>query len=148
MAKFYVNFYENERFQELTDLHMKGVGKSDTVRGELIRAVNRIGYRYLNDGDFIGVGYGNETCNAAGRYIFKHGNKEMADILSSMWNGEVNDSDTEMADSAYEILLSALVEETVKYADSTDSKLDEETEDMFDYSDKFDMLYDVDEEDW
>lgn len=33
-------------------------GKADTVAGEIVRAVSRIGYRNYNDGDHIGVGYG------------------------------------------------------------------------------------------
>lgn len=40
-------------------------GKADTVAGEIIRAVCRIGYRWFNDGDMVGVGYWKETCNPA-----------------------------------------------------------------------------------
>lgn len=41
-------------------------GKSGTVAGEIVRAVSRIGYRYWNDGDHLGIGYGREVCNPAG----------------------------------------------------------------------------------
>ena len=44
-------------------------GKSNTVGGEMVRAANQIIYRYNNDGDMIGRGYGNESVNAAARYI-------------------------------------------------------------------------------
>lgn len=44
-------------------------GKSNTVGGEMVRAAMQIIYRYNNDGDMIGRGYGNETVNAAARYI-------------------------------------------------------------------------------
>ena len=44
-------------------------GKSNTVGGEMVRAATQIIYRYNNDGDMIGRGYGNETVNAAARYI-------------------------------------------------------------------------------
>ena len=44
-------------------------GKSNTVGGEMVRAANQIIYRYNNDGDMIGRGYGNESINAAARYI-------------------------------------------------------------------------------
>ena len=33
-------------------------GKSETVEGELVRAISRIGYRYNNDGDYFYKGYG------------------------------------------------------------------------------------------
>lgn len=117
----------NKRFEELTEIHMKPEGKSDTVRGELIRAVNRIGYRFYNDGDQIGVGYGNETCNAAGRYIGKHGNDEMANALGKLWDHRcpIQNSETEIPDYLYEDRLIKLVEATTEYADSDDPKLDE-----------------------
>jgi len=44
-------------------------GKSNSVGGEMVRAAMQIIYRYNNDGDMIGCGYGNETVNAAARYI-------------------------------------------------------------------------------
>ena len=58
--------------KELGDLFEKYVpdfGPAETLGGELVRAINRIGYRYVNDGDRIGVDYGNETCNPAYRFI-------------------------------------------------------------------------------
>lgn len=44
-------------------------GKADTVGGELVRAMSRIIYRWWNDGDMIGVGYGCTTCNPSYRFI-------------------------------------------------------------------------------
>ena len=49
--------------------YVNNEGKSNTVGGEMVRAANQIIYRYNNDGDMIGRGYGNETVNAAARYI-------------------------------------------------------------------------------
>lgn len=49
--------------------YVQGSGKSNTVGGELVRAASRIIYRYENDGDMIGKGYGKETVNPAARYI-------------------------------------------------------------------------------
>lgn len=145
---------KNKRFEELTDLHMKPEGKSDTVRGELIRAVNRIGYRFYNDGDQIGIGYGNETCNAAGRYIGKYGNVEMARALATLWDQTcpVQDSENEIPDHLYEKRLNKLIEETVAYVDSDSTELDEEATDMWDLYEKEDEKYDDwdddYEEDW
>lgn len=55
----------NALFEEL----VPASGKADTVAGEIVRAVARIGYRNYNDGDHIGVGYGKQTCNPAARYL-------------------------------------------------------------------------------
>ena len=52
-------------FEEL----VPSMGAAETTAGELLRAVNRIVYRFWNDGDMVCVDYGNETCNPAARYI-------------------------------------------------------------------------------
>ena len=54
----------NSKFDDL----VPASGKAPTVAGEIVRAVCRIGYRYLNDGDQIGIDYGN-ACNAPARYL-------------------------------------------------------------------------------
>ena len=46
-------------------------GKCDSLAGEMVRAAARIGYRFVNDGDQIGIGYGKETCNAAARFLIQ-----------------------------------------------------------------------------
>ncbi len=145
-------YYNNKAFQKLTDKLMKPTGKSDTIAGELIRAVNRICYRYYNDGDIIGYGYGNETCNAAGRYILAFGNKGMCDVLKVMWDQNIHDTYDmydNMNDELYELLLSRLVEETVMYINSGEDGLSKKPEDMLDYDSPEDEKYDMEEEeDW
>ena len=78
----------NELFEEL----VPASGKADTVAGEIIRAVSRIGYRNYNDGDHIGVGYGKETCNPAARYLREACDKEVAGCIDRMW-GVYSDED-------------------------------------------------------
>lgn len=51
----------NKLFKEL----VPETGKADSLAGELVRAMSRIGYRFYNDGDQLGIGYGKETCNPA-----------------------------------------------------------------------------------
>lgn len=60
-------------FEEL----VPSMGKADTEAGEIVRAYCRIAHRWFNDGDKLGIGYGNETCNAAGRYLMKHDHGEV-----------------------------------------------------------------------
>lgn len=81
---------------ELFDKYVPFIGKADTVGGEVVRAISRIVYRNFNDGDCIGVDYGNETCNAPARYL-KYVTKE-ADIralIDDMWGNEF-DYDTKL----------------------------------------------------
>lgn len=59
----------DEYFDNLRDTLVPDMGKADTVAGEIIRAMDRLVYRFLNDGDCVGIDYGNETCNGSYRYL-------------------------------------------------------------------------------
>ena len=61
---------DNVYFNNLRDQLVPACGKAATVAGEIIRAMDRLIYRYWNDGDMVGVGYGNETCNGSYRYMY------------------------------------------------------------------------------
>lgn len=53
----------------LFDALVPSTGHADNLGGELLRAAERIAYRYYNDGDRAGEGYGRETVNPAVRYM-------------------------------------------------------------------------------
>ena len=63
-------------------------GKAETVAGEIIRAADRIHYRWWNDGDKINVGYGKETCNGTARYLEKIRGSEFP---VEVWNGRLGE---------------------------------------------------------
>ena len=60
-----------KQIEELTHKYMSYQGKCETVAGEILRAYNQMLYRYYNDGDVAGEGYGRETVNPAVRYLYK-----------------------------------------------------------------------------
>ena len=68
----------NKLFKEL----VPDTGKADSLAGELVRAMSRIGYRFYNDGDQLGIGYGKETCNPAGRFLGAKGNDKSAKLTA------------------------------------------------------------------
>ena len=74
-----------DRINELYDELVPREGKADTVAGEIIRATCRIGYRWNNDGDRIGVGYGRETCNCAARYLMITCGYPVGDAVQFLW---------------------------------------------------------------
>lgn len=55
----------NALFEKL----VPGTGCADTVAGECVRAICRVSYRYYNDGDLVGYGYGVETASSSLGYI-------------------------------------------------------------------------------
>ena len=52
------------------DDYVPSKGKAKSVGGELVRAIERIRYRWYNDGDLCGYGYGVITCGSAITYIY------------------------------------------------------------------------------
>ena len=122
----------NSLFEEL----VPASGKADTTAGEIIRAISRIGYRNYNDGDHIGIGYGRETCNPAARYLAAKGGKRIASLVSKAW-GIYNDD-------AYDAALERLEEAVMSFIEQhPELKETENSEDMWDYRDKYE---DVDED--
>ena len=57
------------RFNEIFEKLVPNCGMAETLGGEIVRAVSRIGYRYYNDGDMAWEGYGRETVNPAVRFL-------------------------------------------------------------------------------
>lgn len=124
-----------EMFEELVPMS----GKADTEAGEIVRAVSRIGYRFTNDGDQLGIGYGRETCNPAGRYLGKKCNDAVAHQLTGMW--EIFDSYT------YERKLNGLYDLVLGYLEEhPELKQKENAEDFWDYRDPDEDVDDYEEE--
>ena len=64
-----LNTQNKERYEALFEKLVPGSGKCETLGGEILRAVSRIGYRWYNDGDKFLEGYGRETVNPAVRFL-------------------------------------------------------------------------------
>ena len=132
-----------EKIDELFEELVPASGKADTVAGEIVRAVSRIGYRNYNDGDHIGVGYGKETCNPAARYLAARAGSRVERAISDMWGVE--------EDSRYDAMVETLETEVVAYLEQH-PELKETTneEDMWNYRDKDEDVddYEDEEDEW
>ena len=133
---------ENEdRLNDLFDKYVPDSGAAESMAGELVRATARIGYRYFNDGDKLGIGYGRQTCNPAGRFLGKNGNDAIADILTAMWGCS--------SDEKYEQYIDKLSGAVVEYVESDPSLADKPGYDMFeDRNPEEDVDDDDDEEEY
>lgn len=131
----------NELFREL----VPDVGKADTLAGEIVRAISRIGYRWYNDGDMINKGYGKETCNAAARFLMYNTNYEIRKQIKDIADTQCFPSDI------YEDRLQELKIEVFNYIEQHPETREQETEDMFSYFDEEedrDDTWDEEDEDW
>lgn len=126
----------NELFEEL----VPASGKADCLAGEIVRAVVRIGYRFFNDGDRLGVGYGKETCNPAGRFLRKKLPYDLACLVCKIWDPGYNDV-------VYEHYLDVLCDKVAEYVDSHPELREQPTDDFWDYMDREEDVDDC-EDDW
>ena len=127
----------NELFEELVPM----VGKADTVAGEIVRATCRIGYRWCNDGDQIGVEYGNETCNCAARYLIMTCDSTVYDvIIRQLWGCR--------DEQRYDAGLNVLYGKVLAFIDRNPGlKTTENLADMLLYQEPEDLEWDKEEED-
>ena len=58
-----------DRLDALYEEFVRRYEKAATRAGEIVRAAYQIAYSNWNEGDHLGVGYGNKTCNPAGRFL-------------------------------------------------------------------------------
>ena len=84
----------HERINQLFEELVPASGKAENLAGELVRAMARIGYRWYNDGNQVGIGYGRETCNPAARFLIHKGNKEVSDLAASTARKHTKSSST------------------------------------------------------
>ncbi len=68
---------------ELFDKLVPASGKAETIGGEMLRAINRLVYRYYNDGDIVIQGYGIETCMSS--YLFLEDNLSELGLIKLDW---------------------------------------------------------------
>ena len=132
-----------ERLNTLFEELVPGSGKADSLAGELVRAASRIGYRFFNDGDQLGIGYGKETCNPAGRFLMKKTPKEIGDLVAGLWGM--------YSEAGYEAVLDIMIGKLVDYIEGHPELRSQPTEDMFSYTDKdedVDDSWEEDEDDW
>ena len=130
----------------LFDALVPGSGHADSLGGELLRAAERIAYRYYNDGDMAGEGYGRETVNPAVRYM-KFAVRPSVSPLYGIVNDFYRfiDYGCNVNDQKYEIMVMDLLKYTVIHI--VENKLWDvpNKNDMYDFRDPD---VDVDRDDW
>lgn len=132
-----------ERLEDLFDALVPGEGNADTAAGEIVRAINRVGYRWYNDGDRIGHGYGKWTCNPAARFLIAKCDDSVGDAIVGCSNAITEDH----YDAAMVTLLIAVCEFLDAHPELRETPNEE---DMFSYRNPDEDVDDCDEDedDW
>lgn len=132
-----------ERVSVISKALMPASGPADTVEGEMVRAMNRIAYRYYNDGDYWYRGYGIETAGSAAAFLQSPViPKDVRAELSKL----VDDSDGKTKND-YEIAVFAIVKKVVEYVEAQNLRADlhPNSADMLDFDPKYEL---EEEDDW
>ena len=117
----------NDKLRVLFDELVPSTGQSKNMAGELARAMMRIAYRYLNDGDKFYGGYGLETCGSPAQMLY-----DEVPGVATLIDDRLRDKYS-LEDFEYEKLLQDLTETTVNYIVSNPSLFKEKSKDMFSY---------------
>jgi len=136
------------RNNPLYDKLVPGQGNAKTVEGEMLRAINRIAYRYYNDGDKYFQGYGTETAGPAHSFLV-NANHPQKSAMNQIFNEPISDSEYEqMIKDALDMILDYIESRQGKYTKNTLGGIfDYEPEFEDDEEDDDDYTYDYDDED-
>jgi len=116
-----------DRNEPLYNKLVAGMGKSETVEGEMLRAINRIAYRYYNDGDEYMTGYGTETAGPAHSFLV-NANHPLKSAMIKIFGDGTN----------YEQTIKDALDTILDYIESRQGKYTpNNVGDMFDYEPEF-----------
>lgn len=71
----------DDKIDYLFNKYVPTEGMCKTVGGEIIRALCRVVYRWLNDGDMFFKDYGIETCAASAIFLMDNCNQEISNLI-------------------------------------------------------------------
>ncbi len=119
-----------DRNEPLYDKLVPGQGDAETVEGEMLRAINRIVYRFYNDGDKYFEGYGTETAGPAHSFLV-NANHPLKSAMIKLF-------DEPSGDNSYERMLKDVLDMILDHIESRQGKYTKNTlGGMFDYEPEF-----------
>ena len=134
-----------DRNEPLYDKLVPGQGDAETVEGEMLRAINRIIYRYYNDGDEYFTGYGIETAGPAHSFLVNANHPQRAAMKKIFGDG--TDYEQTIKD-ALDTILDYIESRQGKYTKNTlggifdyEPEFEDDEEDYDDYDDYDDDEY-------
>ena len=134
-----------DRNQVLFDKLVPGMGASEFAEGEMIRALNRLVYRWYNDGDKFFEGYGTETAGPAHSFLVNSDqiNRGEQRKLEALFDSVVGTYD----DKTYEDMLDKVADLVMSYVEGIpEDQYQELGREMFDFEPEYEEE-DYDEED-
>jgi hypothetical protein len=144
LLKEFVGKELEDRNEPLYDKLVPGNGDAETVEGEMLRAINRLIYRYYNDGDKYYEGYGTETAGPAHSFLV-NANHPLKAMMNRLFREFISDDEYEkMLNDILEAILTHIESKQGEYTKNTLGGIfnyepefeDEEEEEDYDYYDE------------
>ena len=137
-----------KRNNVLFDKLVQRTGKSNFIEGEMLRAINRIAYRFYNDGDVYYEGYGCETAGPAHSFLINctEINSVLQDKTRKAFDKECYAHDDEIYEAGLETVLTLIID----YIEGLENYTETDQE-MFDYEAEYEYEDEEEEEevdDW
>ena len=115
-----------DKLETLFEILVPSSGQAETLAGELVRAVMRIGYRWYNDGDYFYTGYGLETCGSSAAFIADNMDAETYELIMEA-------TENMGSEDAYENFLDELQNDVLYYVMNNPEAFSTKSEDSRDY---------------
>jgi len=134
------------RNEPLYNKLVPGQGDAETVEGEMLRAINRLIYRWYNDGDKYYEGYGTETAGPAHSFLVnaRHPQRE---AMNQLFKEFISDDEYEkMLNDILDVILDHIESRQGKYTKNTLGGIFNYEPEFEDEEDDYDE-YDYDDED-
>ena len=118
--------------------------KADTVGGEILRAINRVVYRFYNDGDVFYDGYGLETAGAAATFISKKLPNTYDKFIDIASNGlEGNEYEMAINDILEDVISELLKDDVLLSTPNNEDMWDEDVDGWIDVRPLYDFQYEL-----
>ena len=119
LLKEFVGKELEDRNEPLYNKLVPGQGDAETVEGEMLRAINRIVYRFYNDGDKYFQGYGTETAGPAHSFLV-NANHPLKSAMIKLF-------DEPSGDNSYERMLKDVLDMILDHIESRQGKYTKNT---------------------
>ena len=148
LLKEFIGGELEDRNEPLYDELVPVSGDAETLEGEMLRAINKIIYRYYNDGDKYYEGYGTETAGPAHSFLI-NANHPLKAMMNKLFREFVSDSEyKKMLNDILKAILDHIESKQGEYTKNTlggmfnyESEYEDDDEDYDDYYDEEDDDY-------
>jgi hypothetical protein len=147
LLKEFVGGELEDRNEPLYDELVPVSGDAETLEGEMLRAINKIIYRYYNDGDKYYEGYGTETAGPAHSFLV-NANHPLKATMNRLFKEFISDDEYEkMVKDILDVILDHIEYQQGDYTKNTLGGMFDYEPEYEDDEEDYDDYYD-DEEDY